>query len=328
MKEKFAWMLLLIALLGACQQPNIHNYQGVALGTYFSITYVGNQSKELPHKVDSVLSLISKEFSIFDSSSIVSRINRNEYEDTLPTDLEVLLNIANTVSKVTSGAFDITAAPLVNAWGFGSSGECTNMTTSQIDSLRALVGYDKIAVVNHHLVKENLAISLDFNAIAKGFAVDKVATLLKQCGYSNFVIDIGGEVVTSGRKTPQHPWRVGIQVPTQTQDGLIETNYLFDMENQSIATSGSYRNYKEIDGQRFCHIVNPCTGIAEHSTLLSVSVIAPTCAIADAYATGFMVLGIEKSMCILQKDTSIAAHFIYYENGQYKYIQTDNFPKQ
>lgn len=324
--KKFPWLFLAcILLFSSCKKNELHHYTGEVFGTYFSITYVGEENPELPKQVDSIFQNINKLYSIFDTSSLVSKLNRNE-PVAANADFAAMVEKALRVSQATDGAFDITVGPLVNLWGFGNE-KADTVSQAAVDSVRQFVGYQKIRIDNGAVAKEENRIKLDFNAIAKGKAVDDVAEFLVRNGYKNCLVDIGGEVRTEGTKPGGKPWRVGIQVPTETKDGVVETNYIFDMTGKSVATSGNYRNYREINGERYNHIADPRTGVCRSSSLLSVTVIADDCATADAYATAFMVMGMDEAMAFLAKHTELAAHFIYYEDGGYQYKQSKNFPQ-
>jgi len=296
-------------------------------GTFFSISYTGEENPDLPRQVDSILQNINKLYSIFDSTSLVSKLNRNE--PVVPTAaFAAMVRDAIDISKNTGGAFDITVGPLVNLWGFGNENGGT-VSQEAIDSVRQFVGYSKIHVADDgRVTKEDDRIKLDFNAIAKGKAVDDVADFLVRSGYANCLVNIGGEVRCEGTKPGRKAWRVGIQIPTETRDGLEEADYIFEMTGRAVATSGNYRNYKEIDGQRYCHITDPRSGDSRSSNLLSVTVIADQCAVADAYATAFMVMGLDEAMKFIESHPELAAHFVYYEDGDYQYKQSGKFPKQ
>ena len=296
-------------------------------GTYFAVTYIGEENPDLPKQVDSILQNINKLYSIFDSTSLVSKLNRNEPVVPSPA-FAAMVRDALDISKNTGGAFDITVGPLVNLWGFGTEKENT-VSQEAIDSVRQFVGYSKIHVDdNGGIAKDDSRIRLDFNAIAKGKAVDDVADFLVRSGYDDCLVDIGGEVRCEGTKPGRKAWRVGIQIPTETRDGLEEADYIFEMTGRAVATSGNYRNYKEIDSQRYCHITDPRSGDSRSSNLLSVTVIADQCAVADANATAFMVMGVKEAMEFLKSRPELAAHFVYYEDGGYRYQQSGNFPKQ
>lgn len=326
--KRIYWLLLACCLLFfSCKKNEVHQFGGEVFGTYFAVTYIGEENPELPSQVDSILQNINKLYSVFDSTSLVSKFNRNE-PVVLSAAFAAMVRDALEISKNTGGAFDITVGPLVNLWGFGNEKGDT-VSQESIDSVRQFVGYTKIHVADDgRVIKDDERIKLDFNAVAKGKAVDDVANFLVSRGYADCLVDIGGEVRCEGTKPGRKAWRVGIQIPTETRDGLEEADYIFEMTGRAVATSGNYRNYKEIGGQRYCHITDPRSGDSRSSNLLSVTVIADQCAIADAYATAFMVMGLDEAMKFLETHPELAVHFIYYENGEYQYKQSGNFPKQ
>ncbi len=317
------FLLLLIFLMSACRPTAVHHCSAPVFGTYYAVTYCGDEDAGMQASLDSLFASFSAEFSLFDSSSVVCRLNRGE-DLYLSEDFVKLLQLSTHISRNTHGAFDVTVAPLVKLWGFGPD-SLREVTAQMVDSVLENVGYEKIGIEYGHLIKRNANIQLDFGAIAKGLAVDKAVELLRQRGYTNFLVDIGGEVRTCGSKAGK-PWRIGVQVPTEDSEGEIASSYDFPMSDKAIATSGNYRNYHERDGERFSHIINPSTGYSERSDLLSVSVIADDCTTADAYATALMVMGREKSMQWLQSHPELAAYLIYYENGGFKVARTPNFP--
>lgn len=312
-----------ILLLSSCKKNEINNFQGTAFGTYYSITYLGSSNLNIQNQVDSILADISHQFSIFDTTSVIYRINKGD-SFLLTDDLIQVFKISQKVSEATNGAFDITVAPLVDLWGFGKEKK-THVEKDQIDSVMQFVGFTKIILQNNTIARNDSRIQLNFNAIAKGYAVDKVAFFLSQNGYPDCIVDIGGEIVAKGTKDGKQ-WKVGVQTPTKESDGAVDAQYVFPLKNKAVATSGNYRNYIEKEEQRYSHIINPKTGKPEHSTLLSVSVIAEDCATADAYATAFMVLGMEKSMEIVKKNPTLAVYFIYDQKGKFEIKKSPNFP--
>ena len=297
--------------------------EGKALGTYYLITCIGAEDVSLATEIDSLLTQISEQFSIFDTTSQLYRINHNQH---LPFTKEMIdvFNLSYKVSEATNGAFDITVAPLVELWGFGKEKRAT-VTDEMIDSVMQFVGYKKVKIEDGYLIKQDSRMMLNFNAVAKGFAVDKVGEWLTTRGYHNYVVDIGGEVVTKGSKYGKK-WKVGIQTPTQTADGAIDAQYLFPLKNQAVATSGSYRNYIEDEGIRYSHTISPYTGRPLQNSVLSVSVIASDCATADAFATAFMVWGVDSSLLFLENNSGLAACFIYNDNGKLIMKKSPNFP--
>lgn len=325
MKKYFFWCLCLSILFSSCRnEVEMNEIRGLTMGTYYRVLYVGTEKDNLAREVDSLLEYWNSVVSVFDTTSLISRINRGE-------DLEVdehfsaLFAEAQRISLLTSGAFDPTIAPLINLYGFGRDSS-REVSPALRDSVLAFVGFDKVLMEKGHLKKMDNHILLDFNAIAKGYAVDMLADWLEKKEVYNYLVDIGGEVVTHGSKQGT-PWRVGIQVPTQDPMGEIVSTYDFDLTDAAVATSGNYRNYYEQGGKRVNHIVNPHTGETETSGLLSVTVMAPRCVTADALATAFMVMGLDSSLQLLKKHPEWAAYFIYGEADDFQHYKTDNFPK-
>lgn len=316
MKKLLLFFTATSLLLTSCNTKKVNKIEGMAFGTVYHIVYTGPDVPTLKQQVDSVLADVNKTFSIFDTTSMISRINRGEIDKGNEDFLNVL-RASIEVHEKTYGAFDCTIQPLIELWGFGRQNQKQIVPPALIDSVQQFTGCHRISIDHKRIVKEDSRIQLNFNAIAKGFAVDKIGQYLEHKGYKDFIVEIGGEVVTRGKKNGK-PWKVGIQIPTQTADGPVESNETFELEDMAVATSGDYRNFFEQDGQRYTHILDPKTGKPEQTNLLSVSVITTTCAVADAYATAFMVLGIEKASEIVKKDPQLEAYFIYDNNGKYK----------
>lgn len=265
---------------------------------------------------------VNSTFSIFDTTSMISRINAGENVP-LNQDFAAVLTKSLDISQQTDGAFDCTIQPLIELWGFGRKNQKRVVPQNEIDSVKQFVGYGSVRAKGSSVEKDDPRIQLNFNAIAKGFAVDKVADFLQAQGYKDCLVEIGGEVVARGTKNGKS-WRVGIQVPTESSDGAIESRESFELQDRAVATSGNYRNYFEENGVRFTHILNPVTGKPEQTNLLSVTVIAPDCMTADAYATAFMVLGLERSSQIVRAHSELEAWFIYSENGSFKLSKVKN----
>lgn len=313
--KKTIHILLLLILCASCRQQPIQHLEGTAFGTLYHVTYLGQSSASLPRQVDSVLKEVNSTFSIFDTTSIISQINQGQ--DITPNEsFLTILQKSSEIGRETNGAFDCTCQPLIELWGFGRKNQKTVVPQAQIDSVKQFIGSQLVTVQNGRIVKADPRVQLNFNAIAKGYAVDQVARFLKEQGYGNCIVEIGGEIVALGTKNGK-PWRVGIQVPTETADGPTESSERFDLRDRAVATSGNYRNYFEQDGVRYTHILDPVTGKPEQSNLLSVTVIAPNCMTADAYATAFMVLGMEASHKVLDTHPELKAWFIYDDQGKY-----------
>ena len=287
--------------------PYQHN-RGSVFGTFYSITY--QCDNDLQKEIEAELKKVDQALSMFNQESIISKVNRNEKVDLNEMFLQVI-TLAQKVSQDTDGAFDITVAPLVNAWGFGfKTGDKPSGTS--IDSLMSTVGYKKISLKGRQLFKENKNTMLDCSAIAKGYGSDVVAAFLKKRGIDNFMVEIGGEVVTQGISEKRVPWRIGVTKPTD--DSLSVDNELqtvLNVTNKAMATSGNYRNFYYKDGKKYAHTIDPKTGYPVQHSLLSATVLADNCATADAYATSFMVMGIEKAKGILERHPELMAYFIY-----------------
>ena len=314
--KKFGIWFFSILLLISCSDLQFHKIEGNALGTYYAVTYKGKENPNLQHGIDSILNSINETFSIFNSSSIISKINGNQ-EVILNNDFIEVFCIAQQIGIETDGALEMTIAPLVNLWGFGKDERNTDISQKMIDSILNLVGYQKIHLDGTKIIKENPDIQLNFNALAKGYAVDKVAEYMVEKGYKDCVVDIGGEIVAKGQKYHDQEWNIGVQTPTRSRDGEMRAEETFHLCDRAVATSGNYRNYFEENGQRYTHIIDPKTGRPEKSKLLSVSVIADQCVIADAYATAFMVMGKEKTKRFLAKHPELTCIFITDNQGQY-----------
>lgn len=333
MKRTLCIFSALLILLSSChyKTPVRKHIEGQAFGTTYSITCVTkpDDKRSLPHaQIDSLLADLSHTFSIFDTNSIIYRWNKGE-EVELNDDFLEVLELSKGVSLITDGAFDCTVQPLVQLWGFGKDGVRHTVSEDTLAAVREYVGFQLIDIQGNKVVRKDPRVQLNFNAVAKGYAVDKVADWLVDHGYSNCLVEIGGEVAARGDRNGMNgadweccgeAWKVGIQIPTETADGAKESLESIDLpDGSAVATSGNYRNYFEESGVRYTHILDPRTGKPERTNLLSVTVIAPNCATADAYATAFMVLGYEKSAEIARKDTQLSVWFYIAEgDGKWK----------
>jgi len=315
-KKRLMWQLpfLLLLIVGTVliiRQQRSMPYQkstGQVFGTFYTVTYQHNE--DLQQQIEEALQQVDAEFSMFNEQSTVSCINRGECPELSPMFLEVY-QLAEKVSRETRGAFDITVAPLVNAWGFGFKQQQLP-TAHQVDSLRRLVGWQHLQLSGRQLVVRQSGMMLDFSAIAKGYGVDVISRLLQQQGVDNFMVDIGGEVTTRGISPKRVPWKIGVTKPTD--DSLNVNNEIVTVLNvtdRSMATSGNYRRFYEKGGKRYAHTIDPHTGYPVQHSLLSATVLADNCATADAYATSFMVMGLEEAQRILQQHPRLLAYLIY-----------------
>jgi len=308
MNKITALFLGLSIIFCACTtQPPTTHILGEGLGTYYHIT-IADKNDVTQSQIDSVIAELNNTASIFNPNSLVSRINRNE-TDTLNQILKDILEVSLQVCEETDGAFDFTVGALVNLWGFGKD-NLKEVSPEEIAKALETVGYKKIKINGNRIIKENPETQLNFNAVAKGYCVDLVAAFLTSKGLENFLVDIGGELSVRGKRAPNKKWRVGIQKPTETKGDAISAEEIMELQDISVATSGNYRNYIEINGKRYGHTINPHTGYPEMTDLLSVTVLTPTCAFADAYATAFMVMGAENAQAFVAQHLEIKAYFI------------------
>ena len=288
--------------------PYQHN-KGFIFGTVYNITYQSdnNLEKEIIRELDKVDASLSP----FNEKSIISKINRNE-EAVVDNYFYDVFNLAMQISEDTNGAFDITVAPIVNAWGFGfKSG--SSPTSQYIDSLKQFIGYKKVRInKDKHVVKQDERIMLDCSAIAKGYGSDVVARLFNAKGIKNYMIEIGGEIVASGLSEKRLPWKIGITKPSEDSLGTSnELQTILNITDCAMATSGNYRNFYYKNGKRYAHTIDPRTGYPIQHNILSATVIAKSCAQADAYATSFMVLGLDEAKKILERHPQLLAYLIY-----------------
>lgn len=301
---------LLLLLLPNDTKLQYYHHQGNIFGTYYNIRYEGTE--DLHQAIKQKLQEVDNSLSMFNPNSIISHINRN---DSIQVDslFETMYHEAYAISCLSNGAFDITVAPLVNAWGFGKRSQeaKTNDQDINIDSIKAFVGYQKISLSNHILYKQDARITLDASAIAKGYACDIIAQLLHAYGCENLLVDIGGEVVLQGVNDKGKPWRVGITRPTiDAQGAEKELQEIIESSNLCMATSGNYLQYYYVDGQRRSHTIDPRTGQPVHHSLLSATITASSCMRADALATACMVMGDEEALQMIESTTDAACYFI------------------
>jgi thiamine biosynthesis lipoprotein len=323
-KKRLIWQIpfLIFLIAGAVyiirQQPSLpyqKNY-GEVFGTFYTVTY--QSELDLQEEIEAELKKVDDALSMFNERSVISRVNRG---DSVIGDSEEermfleVLQLAQNISHETDGYFDITVAPLVNAWGFGFRTE-QSPSIDQIDSIREFVGYQLISCRTTEggavVTKGDPRLMLDCSAIAKGYGTDVVANLLRNKGIKDFMVEIGGEVVTCGISPSRLPWRIGVTKPVDDSLSLRnEVQTVLNVTDRAMATSGNYRNFYYKDGLKYAHTIDPRAGQPVQHSLLSVTVLADNCAIADAYATSFMVMGIDKAKELLERHPELMAYFIY-----------------
>lgn len=323
-KKKLLWQLPFLAFLiigtvvivGRQKSVPYQHDEGRIFGTTYHITYQSDDN--LKKEIEETLKAVDQEFSMFNPQSTVALINEGK-RPTLSDDFLEVYQLAQQVNEESDGAFDITVAPLVNAWGFGFKNQ-QMPNNHQIDSLRRLVGMEHVSLAgakgSQYVRFQRPRMMLDFSAIAKGYGTDRVARLLMSHDVANFMVEIGGEVYAKGNSEKRLPWRIGVSKPVDDPDNdAQELETVLNVTNQTMATSGNYRNFYYKGGRKYAHTIDPKTGRPVQHSLLSATVLAPTCAEADAYATSFMVMGLDKARQVLERKKQLKAYFIY-QNAQ------------
>lgn len=330
-RNKIRWQLpfLVLLIVGTVlilrKQAPFQTDQGLVFGTMYKITYQSDEN--LKNEIEAELEKVNQSLSPFSKESVITHINQNT-DLTADSLFTYVFQLAKQISEETHGAFDITVAPLVNAWGFGFK-NATQIDSLTIDSIRQFVGIDKVRMGNGKVIKDDPRLMLDCSAIAKGFGVDCVARLFDRKGIKNYMIDIGGELVMKGENAQMNTWRIGINKPID--DSLAvnqELQTILEISNAGMATSGNYRNFYYKDGKKYAHTIDPRTGYPVQHNILSSTVVAKDCATADAYATSFMVLGLDSAKAVCNAHPELDAYFIYSkDNGETGVYFTEGMKK-
>lgn len=319
MKKLHVLLVIIAVYTVSCNAPENKKpvkIDGLAQGTYYSVTYYEKDGINYQPAIDSFFRAFDLSASNYLKESIISRFNFNDSTAVADNAFTMIFKKSMEVSEKTGGAFDITVMPLINAWGFGFT-DPMKLDSTQVDSILPLVDYRNVSLVNGRLIKKNPAIMIDFNAIAQGYSADLIGMMLETKGIEDYLVDVGGEVLAKGNKPGGEEWRVGIEQPTENAEDSRTLNAVVKLKNQALATSGNYRRYIMKDGKRYSHTIDPKTGFPVMHTVLSVSVLAPDCMTADAYATAFMVMGIDKTKEFLASNPDIEVYFIYSDtNGK------------
>lgn len=322
--KKILFVVVILSFVACSNQKesSLITIEGEAQGTTYHIAYINSKGENFQRAIDSLLIEIDKSLSTYHKTSIITRFNQADSIIEVDKMFIDVFNLSKLVYQESEGAFNPTVAHLVNAWGFGfKNSENTDSTT--IDSLLKFVDFDAISIVDNKVVKTNKNLMLDFNAIAQGYSVDVIADFLANQGIENYMVEIGGEVKVKGKNDKNSLWRIGIDKPVENEtERTLEA--VVNLNNQALATSGNYRKFYEKDGAKYSHTLNPKTGYPVRHSLLSATVITDNCALADAYATVFMVVGIEKAKEILAKNNKIKAVLIFEnENKQLETYVSD-----
>nr|WP_319401460.1 FAD:protein FMN transferase [uncultured Carboxylicivirga sp.] len=324
---RYISVLLAVVLLSSCaKETSFYKNEGLVFGTIYHFTY--ESEADLSDEIKEVMNEFNMSLSTYEKNSVISKINSNQSMETDKYFREVF-NKAKEITAATDGAFDMTVAPLVNAWGFGFSKK-DSVSNALIDSLMQDVGMDMVELKDSKIVKQRPGIMLDASAIAKGYSVDVVSDFLESKGVTNYMVEIGGEMRVKGTNPKGVTWKVGIDKPIDDPEVLDrELQEIVSISNVALATSGNYRNFYVKDGKKYAHTISPYNGYPVVHQLLGVSVLAPDCMTADAYATAFMVLGVENATKIVENNPDLEAYFISSgTNGdEYDITYTKGFKK-
>lgn len=319
--------VLLVSFLISCngEQKNT-KLTGAVFGTSYSIIYDSDINYE--KQFDSLFYVINKSMSTYQVNSDISKLNRNETVE-IDNHFINVYDASKEIFGLTEGAFDPTIGNVVNAWKFGAENTIEVVDSLKIDSLMQYVGYDNTYRLKRSIIKSNPNVYLEFNAIAKGYGVDVIGEFLESQNVKNYLVEIGGELRAKGRNTEKHSkWKVGVEEPNF--EGGQSILKAISLKNEAMATSGTYRKFKvDENGNRYAHIINTETGYPSKTNLLSVSVIAENCMTADAYATAFKVMGIEKVKTFLKRHPELKVFLIFVnDNQELETLTLNGFPEE
>lgn len=320
-------LLLLLFLIVSCQQePKNIKLSGPVFGTSYSAQYHSKDDTNFKIQFDSLFNVVNESMSTYIPESKISRINKGEAV-IVDKHFTRVFEKAKLIYRKTEGAFDPTIGAVVNAWDFGPEGKITNVDSTAIDSLMKSVGFNRMGLKNGRVVKSSPSF-LDFNAIAKGFGVDVLGEFLEAKGVTDYLVEIGGEIRARGiNLEKQSPWKVGIDDPNF--EGEQSYSKVIPLQDEAMATSGTYRKFKvDENGNRYAHIINTKTGYPSKTNILSVSVLAEDCMTADAYATAFQAMGIDKVTDFLYRHSELKV-FIIFENdkNELETVSLNDFPE-
>ena len=328
-------VFILTMVMVACQpsvNEKVYLIEGEAQGSTYHIKYIAERDENLKPAIDSILEVIDRSMSTYRSDSAISKINQGDTTVVVDEHFRKVFEASQQIWQESEGLFDPTVGVLVNAWGFGKQkiSEADLPTDKKIDSLKKYVGFDKVALTEKNLIKKRYTeILFDFNAIAQGYTSDVVANYLSARGIKNYIVEIAGEMYLKGKNTVEDKsWTIGVENPLKPLDDrdLVAT---IQFTNQGLATSGNYRKvWTDSNGRKYVHSINPLTGRATQSDVLSATVVAPSTMLADGYATMFMVMGLAKSKAFLEKHPDLAVLLVYSDDKHQEAIyKTKSFEK-
>ena len=311
MKNIFYLFGLILCACSSSDNRILVKNSGEAQGSYYHIQYLSENGENYKSQIDSILLEVDSSLSIYKDYSLISKLNKGEDVKTDTLFNAVFLG-AEKVFQESEGNFDCSVSPLVNAWGFYKNklGDSLVIDSAKFRKFLPYVGFEKIRLIADSLVLPK-GMSLDFNSIAQGYTVDVIAQFLESKGDSNYLVEVGGELLAKGKNADGNIWRVGVDKPTEDIDMQERFQFILDLEDKALATSGNYRKFYEQAGVKYAHTINPFTGFPAQNRLLSVTVIHDNCMLADAYATAFMVMGVKKSKKFIKAHPEIEIYLVY-----------------
>jgi thiamine biosynthesis lipoprotein len=329
LKRFYSFLVLAILFISCDKTTDFYTIQGEAQGSTYSIKYIASEEKVTKNQIDSLLTDFDLSLSTYRPDSKISKINSGDSTVVVDEFFTETFQLSNQIYKETKGLFDPTIGVLVNAYGFGPNKKLENLSQKQVDSLLQFVGFDKITLnSNKTISKRHKETFIDFNAIAQGYSVDVVLNYLRSKGIENAIIEIGGELFALGKNTIENKnWVVGIDDPLQKPEErtlIAKVN----LENLGMATSGNYRKVMidEVTGNKFVHIINPKTGLAQKNNVLSATVLSKSSGLSDGYATAFMLMSLEESKLFLENHKDLYVMLLYVNaHNKMQQFTTENF---
>lgn len=323
---RFTPLIYTIFLFLASCSDNFYSFSGYTWGTTYNISY--RAGTNLDDSITGAMLLIDSSLSMFNPCSTVARINACT-DMSADAPLAEVLELSRRVHRASGGAFDPTVGPLVELWGFGTNGEQAAPDSAAVAAALDRVGLDKCHLADGRIIMDSDSMRLDFSAIAKGYGVDLVARTLQRNGCTDYMVEIGGEINARGLNRHGQPWRIQIDAPVADADGRIAHDRLMvvELRDAAMATSGNYRNYRDMpDGKRIGHTISAATGYPVATSTLSVTVVAPECALADALATAAMAMPYPAARAMIDSLPNVEALFVIDSPDGMKSVTTDGFP--
>ncbi len=314
-------IFLTLITIGCSRNTDYRNIEGFTQGTTYHIAYSPDVTDSLDNFVSDILLRVDNSLSVYNDSSVISKLNRG---DSVVID-SLFINVfnrSNEIYQISNGAFDISGAPLFDIWGFGFKNK-EHVTQTMIDSILPYVGMDKVKIENGTLVKSDKRLTLNANAIAQGYTADVIAKEFDKLGIMNYLVEVGGEIFCKGLNSKGKEWTIGIDKPVE--GNMIQGDDLqvvLSLTGKGLATSGNYRKFYEEGGEKFSHTIDPKTGYPVRHSLLSATVIAKDAMTADALATFFMVVGLNKTKEFLAANEDVQAYLVYADGEKFKVFQT------